>query len=162
LAIRNDAEYSPMAIKIENLKNMSPPKSMEFHNAKVCHVVLQVADLERATEFHTQALGFKISNVYPEAMMAGDMGFLRCNTDHLYLARVGQSDGKNAHRESHHLAFEVPILGRVLRARDRPKQFAAKIDFEGRVRAAKEWHGVISLDDAIATPVPPRTRTSPK
>ena len=53
---------------------------MEFHIAKVGHVVLQVSDLERATEFYTQVLGFKVSDVYPEEMMPGGMVFLRCNT----------------------------------------------------------------------------------
>ena len=108
-----------MAVNIEKLKNMAPPKGMEFHIAKVGHVVLQVADLERATEFYTQVLGFKVSDVYPEEMMPGGMVFLRCNTDHHCLALVGQGDGKNAHRELHHLAFEVPTLAEVLRARDR-------------------------------------------
>ena len=38
-----------MTIDIANLKSMAPPRGMEFHIAKVGHVVLQVADLERAT-----------------------------------------------------------------------------------------------------------------
>ena len=184
-----------MAVNMDKLKNMAPPKGMEFHIAKVGHVVLQVADLERATEFYTQVLGFKVSDIYPEEMMAGGMVFLRCNTDHHCLALVGQGDGKNAHRELHHLAFEVPTLAEVLRARDRLKQFGAKIDFEGRrragcqiavefrdpdnnsleiywgvdqvgsdgrVRPSSEWHGVKSIDDAIAHPVPGQDTYIPK
>ena len=176
-----------MAVNIDKLKNLSPPKGMEFHIAKVGHVVLQVADLERATKFYTEVLGFKVSDVYPEDMMPGGMVFLRCNTDHHCLALVGQGDGKNANRELHHLAFEVPTLAEVLRARDRLKQFNAQIDFAGRRRAAcqiavefrdpdnnsleiywgvdqvgsdgqvrpsNQWHGVKSLDEAIANPVP--------
>ena len=115
-----------MAVNIAKLKNMSPPKGMEFHIAKVGHVVLQVADLESATDFYTQVLGFKVSDVYPEEMMPGGMVFLRCNTDHHCLALVGQGDGKNAHRELHHLAFEVPTLAEVLRARDRLSGAAPK------------------------------------
>ena len=124
-----------MAVNIEKLKNMTPPKGMDFHINKVGHVVLQVSDLERSTEFYTKVLGFKVSDVYPEEMMPGGMVFLRCNTDHHCLALVGAGDGKNANRELHHLAFEVPTLGEVLRARDRLRECGAKIDFEGRRRA---------------------------
>ena len=184
-----------MTIDIAKLKSMAPPRGMEFHIAKVGHVVLQVADLERATQFYTHVLGFKVSDVYPEEMMAGGMVFLRCNSDHHCLALVGQGDGKNSNRELHHLAFEVPTLGEVLRARDRLKQYGAEIDFEGRrragcqiavefrdpdnnsleiywgvdqvgsdghVRPSKEWHGVKSLDEAIATPVPGQDTHIPK
>ena len=40
-----------MPINVEKLKSMTPPKGMDFHIAKVGHVVLQVADLERAAAF---------------------------------------------------------------------------------------------------------------
>ncbi len=120
-----------MAVNIEKLKSMTPPKGMDFHISKVGHVVLQVSDLERSTEFYTKVLGFKVSDVYPEEMMPGGMVFLRCNTDHHCLALVGAGDGKNANRELHHLAFEVPTLAEVLRARDRLRECGAKIDFDG-------------------------------
>ena len=115
-----------MAVNIEKLKSMTPPKGMDFHISKVGHVVLQVSDLERSTEFYTKVLGFKVSDVYPEEMMPGGMVFLRCNTDHHCLALVGAGDGKNANRELHHLAFEVPTLGEVLRARDRLRACGAQ------------------------------------
>lgn len=35
----------------------------------------------------------------------------------------------------HHLAFEVLTLGQVIAARDRLREFGAKIDFKGRRRA---------------------------
>jgi catechol 2,3-dioxygenase-like lactoylglutathione lyase family enzyme len=176
-----------MAVDVEKLKSMAPPKGMDFHISKVGHVVLKVADLERATEFYTQVMGFKVSDVYPEEMMPGGMVFLRCHTDHHCLALVGSGDGKNANRELHHLAFEVATLGEVLHARERLRKFNAKIDFEGRrragcqiavefrdpdnhsleiywgvdqvggdgrVRPSSEWHGVKSLEEAIANPVP--------
>ena len=88
-----------MAVDIQKLKGMSPPKGMDFHIGKVGHVVLQVSDLERSTAFYTQVLGFKVSDVYPEEMMPGGMVFLRCHTDHHCLALVGAGDGKNANRE---------------------------------------------------------------
>jgi len=46
-----------------------------------------------------------------------------------------RGDGKNANRELHHSAFEVPTLAEVIRARDRLRAHGAKIDFEGRRRA---------------------------
>ena len=176
-----------MAVNVEKLKNMASPKGMDFHISKLGHVVLQVADLERSTEFYTQVLGFKVSDVYPEDMMPGGMVFLRYNTDHHSLALVGAGDGNNANRELHHLAFEVPTLAQVIAARDRLRAAGAKIDFEGRrragcriavefrdpdnhsleiywgvdqvgsdgrVRPPNECHGVRSLEEAIANPVP--------
>jgi catechol 2,3-dioxygenase-like lactoylglutathione lyase family enzyme len=124
-----------MPMDVEKLKSMTPPQGMDFHIAKVGHVVLQVSDLERATAFYTQVLGFKVSDVYPEEMMPGGMVFLRCNSDHHCLALVGQGEGQAAHRELHHLAFEVPTLAEVLRARDRLRERGAQIDFAGRRRA---------------------------
>ena len=124
-----------MSVDVEKLKSMTPPTGMDFHIAKVGHVVLQVSDLERSTDFYTRILGFKVSDVYPEDMMPGGMVFLRCGTDHHCLALVGAGDGKHANRELHHLAFEVPTLGQVIAARDRLRACGAKIDFEGRRRA---------------------------
>jgi len=68
-------------------------------------------------------------------MMPGGMVFLRCKTDYHCLALVGAGDGRNENRELHHRAFEVPTLGQVITARDRLREFGAKIDFEGRRRA---------------------------
>ena len=107
-----------MAVNIEKLKSMTPPAGMDFHIAKVGHVVLQVTNLERSTDFYTRVLGFKVSDVYPEDMMPGGMVFLRCNTDHHCLALVGAGDGNNTNRELHHLAFEVSTLAQVIDARD--------------------------------------------
>src|SRR4030095_11127057 len=108
-----------MAVNIEKLKSMTSPNGMDFHIRKVGHVVLQVSDLERSTEFYTRVLGFRVSDVYPDEMMPGGMVFLRCHTDHHCLALVGGGDGKNSNRELHHLAFEVATLAEVIRARDR-------------------------------------------
>lgn len=176
-----------MAVNVEKLKSMAPPKGMDFHIGKLGHVVLQVADLEKSTAFYTGILGFKVSDAYPEEMMPGGMVFLRCNTDHHCLALVGAADGQAQNKELHHFAFEVPSLPEVVRARDRLRAHGVKIDFEGRrragcqiavefrdpdnhsveiywgvdqvgsdgrVRPCAEWHGVRSLDEAIANPVP--------
>ena len=184
-----------MAVNVERLKGMTPPKGMGFHIAKVGHVVLQVTDLERATAFYTQVLGFKVSDVYAEDMMSGGMVFLRCNSDHHCLALVGQGGGQAQHRELHHLAFEVPTVSEVLRVRDRLRAHGARLEFEGRrragcqiavefrdpdnhsleiywgvdqvgsdgrVRPAEEWHGVTSIEEAIAHPVPGQDTYIPK
>jgi catechol 2,3-dioxygenase len=176
-----------MAVNVEKLKNMRPPKAMPFRIGKLGHIVLQVSDLERSTDFYTRILGFKVSDVYPEEMMPGGMVFLRCHTDHHSLALVGAGDGQARNKELHHFAFEVSTLAEVLRARDRLREHKAAIDFEGRrragcqiavefrdpdnhsveiywgvdqvgsdgrVRPANEWHGVRSLEEAIANPVP--------
>ncbi len=120
---------------IAKLKSLAPPQGMDFRISKLGHIVLQVPDLERSTAFYTNVLGFKVSDVYPDEMMPGGRVFLRCHTDHHCLALVGAGDGKNSHRELHHVAFEVSTLGEVLRARDRLRECGAKIDFEGRRRA---------------------------
>ncbi|HEX9146783.1 MAG TPA: VOC family protein [Candidatus Binatia bacterium] len=124
-----------MPVNVEKLKSMTPPAGMDFHIGKLGHVVLQVGDLEKSTAFYTQVLGFKVSDVYPEAMMPGGMVFLRCNTDHHCLALVGAASARSANHELHHFAFEVPTLAEVLRARDRLRAHKVKIDFEGRRRA---------------------------
>jgi catechol 2,3-dioxygenase-like lactoylglutathione lyase family enzyme len=124
-----------LAVNVEKLKTMTPPKGMEFDISKLGHVVLRVSDLERSTAFYTQVLGFKVSDVYPEEMMPGGMVFLRCNTDHHCLALVGAGEGAAANKELHHLAFEVSTLAEVIRARERLRAHNVKIDFDGRRRA---------------------------
>lgn len=124
-----------MAVNVDKLKSMTPPRGMEFHIAKLGHVVIQVADLERSTAFYTQILGFKVSDVYPETMMPGGMVFLRCATDHHCLALVGAAEKQSANEELHHFAFEVATLAEVVRARDRLRAHGVKIDFDGRRRA---------------------------
>jgi catechol 2,3-dioxygenase-like lactoylglutathione lyase family enzyme len=111
-----------MTINIDKLKSMTPPQGLDFHIAKLGHIVLQVTDLERSTSFYTQVLGLKVSDVYPETMMPGGMVFLRCNTDHHCLALVGAGEREAANQELHHFAFEVPTLAEVLRARDRLRE----------------------------------------
>jgi catechol 2,3-dioxygenase-like lactoylglutathione lyase family enzyme len=183
-----------MAVPVEKLKNMTPPKGMPFHIRKLGHVVLQVSDLEKSTAFYTNILGFQVSDVYPEEMMPGGMVFLRCNTDHHCLALVGAADGQAANKELHHLAFEVPTLEQVVAARERLRAQKVPIDFDGRrragcqiavefrdpdnhsveiywgvdqvgsdgqVRPANEWHGVKSLEEAIAHPVPGQDTSLP-
>lgn len=176
-----------MAIDVERLRKVTPPKGLPFQVGKLGHVVLRVTDLEKSLRFYTQILGFKVSDVYPEEMMPGGMAFLRCNSDHHCLALVGAAPGQAANKELHHVAFEVPTLDQVIRARDHLRAHRVPIDFEGRRRAgcqiavefrdpdnhsleiywgvdqvgtdgrarpSNEWHGVGSIEEAIANPVP--------
>jgi catechol 2,3-dioxygenase-like lactoylglutathione lyase family enzyme len=119
----------------EALRRMAPPAGLPFGIAKLGHVVLKVRDLQRSVTFYTGVLGFRVSDVYPDTMMKGGMVFLRCNTDHHCLALVGGAAGDASARELHHLAFEVPTLDEVLRARDHLRKHGVKVDYEGRRRA---------------------------
>lgn len=126
------------------LKGAETPEDMPFDVTKIGHVVLRVGDLERATEFYTKVLGFRVSDVYPESMMPGRMVFLRFNSDHHGIALVGASDRKPDSSEMHHMAFQVETLDEVFRARDHLNKHGVNIEFEGRRRAgcqvAVEFH----------------------
>jgi len=124
-----------MAIDVDSLRKRQPPTGMPFQINKLGHVVILVSDLERFARFYTEVIGFKISDVYPEDMMPGGMIFLRCNPDHHCLALIGTAKGEAPHVELHHIAFEVPTLDDVFRARDHLRKHGAPIDFEGRRRA---------------------------
>jgi catechol 2,3-dioxygenase len=124
-----------MAFDVQKLKQMAPPSGMPFTIRKLGHVVVQVSDLERSLTFYTQILGFKVSDVYPEAMQPGGFAFLRCNTDHHCLALVGAGAGQSKHLELHHMAFEVATLEEVFLVRERLRAHNIPLSFEGRRRA---------------------------
>ena len=123
-------DYDP-----DRVRKMKRPHGLPFSIGKIGHVVLNVQDVERSTQFYTQVLGFQISDVYPEEMMPGGMVFLRCNSDHHGIALVGSTNAPAENVELNHLAFEVATLDEVLRARDHLRRHGVKIDFEGRRRA---------------------------
>lgn len=123
---------------LRRLRALAPPADMPFGLAKISHVVLKVADLERAVDFYTQVLGFRISDAYPDSMMPGRMVFLRCTADHHGIALIGGADGVSENRELHHLAFEVADLDDLFRARDHLKRHGVAIEFEGRRRAGQQ------------------------
>lgn len=124
-----------MTVNVKKLYAQGTPETMPFRINKIGHVVLRVSDLEASTQFYTEVLGFKVSDVYPDDMMPGGMVFMRFNTDHHGVALVGAREGKLENKELHHMAFEVSTLDEVFRARDHLKKHNAKIDFEGRRRA---------------------------
>jgi catechol 2,3-dioxygenase-like lactoylglutathione lyase family enzyme len=118
-----------------DFRRLQRPVGLPFRIAKLGHVVLNVADLERSVKFYTQVLGFSVSDVYPPEIVPGGMVFLRCNADHHGVALVGSLTGPAESFELNHLAFEVATLDEVIRARDHLRKHGVPIDFEGRRRA---------------------------
>jgi catechol 2,3-dioxygenase len=133
-----------VTIDVDRLKGVATPAGLPFKIQKLGHVVLRVTDLQRSVEFYTQALGFRISDVYPEDMMPGGMVFLRFNPDHHGVALIGGMPGPAEKRELDHVAFEVATLDEVFRARQHLRAHGVPIVFEGRRRAgvqiAIEFH----------------------
>lgn len=124
-----------MAIDTERLQRMDRPRGLPFRIGKIGHVVVNVSDLERSVRFYTEVLGFRVSDIYPEAMVPGGMAFLRCNADHHGIALVGAMVEPSRNIDLNHIAFEVATLEEVLRARDHLRRHGVPIDFEGRRRA---------------------------
>jgi catechol 2,3-dioxygenase len=124
-----------MSIDVDTLRKTQPPRGLPFQIHKLGHVVIRVSDMQRSVDFYTQVLGFKVSDVYPETLMPGGMVFLRCNADHHCMALVGSGREGAGDGDLHHIAFEVPSLDDVLRAREHLRKHGAPIDFEGRRRA---------------------------
>lgn len=120
------------------LKETATPDDVPFKLSKISHVVLKVADIERSVRFYTQVLGFRVSDVYPETMMPGRMVFMRSTDDHHGVALVGGMPENAGRDELHHLAFEVPTLDDVFRARAHLQAHGVKIAFEGRRRAGAQ------------------------
>jgi catechol 2,3-dioxygenase-like lactoylglutathione lyase family enzyme len=105
-----------------------------FQIQKLGHIVLNCSDLDRAIEFYTQILGFKLSDRYPEDLVPGGMAFLRCGTDHHSLALVGgMQDDQRV--ELNHFAWEVASIEEVFAARQFLREHEVPIHFEGRRRA---------------------------
>ena len=124
--------------EIEALKKVQPPADMPFKIGKMGHAVLVVRDIDASVRFYTQVLGFKVSDVYPDSMVKGRMVFMRFNDDHHGLGMVGQGGEISRRRELHHLAFEVPTIDDVFRARDYLDKNGVTIDFHGRRRAGSQ------------------------
>jgi catechol 2,3-dioxygenase-like lactoylglutathione lyase family enzyme len=119
----------------DHVKRLTRPNGLPFQIGKIGHVVINVRDVAKSAEFYTQILGFRISDVYPDEMVPGGMVFMRCNTDHHGIALVGSAEGAADNVELNHIAFEVPSLDDVIRARDHLQRHQVRIDFAGRRRA---------------------------
>jgi catechol 2,3-dioxygenase len=106
-----------------------------FQIGKIGHVALYVSDIERSLRFYRDVLGFYVSDVYEEDMMPGGAVFLRCNVDHHGVALFKATEANPAGAGLHHLAFEVPALDDVVKARAHLRAHKVPIDFDGRRRA---------------------------
>ncbi len=106
-----------------------------FQLGKIGHVALYVADIRRSTAFYRDVLGFQVSDTYEDDMMPGGAVFLRCNQDHHGVALFKATEKNPAGAGLHHLAFEVPTLDDVVRARAHLRAHDVLVDFDGRRRA---------------------------
>jgi catechol 2,3-dioxygenase-like lactoylglutathione lyase family enzyme len=106
-----------------------------FQLGKIGHIALYVADIKRSTQWYTDVLGFEVSDLYEDDMMPGGAAFLRCNPDHHGIALFKATAENPAGAGLHHLAFEVPTLDDVVRARAHLRKHDVPIDFDGRRRA---------------------------
>jgi catechol 2,3-dioxygenase len=119
----------------DHVKRLARPSGLPFQIGKIGHIVINVRDVAKSAEFYTQILGFQISDVYPDEMVPGGMVFMRCNPDHHGIALVGSMEESADNIELNHIAFEVPSLDDVIRARDHLQHHQVPIDFAGRRRA---------------------------
>lgn len=106
-----------------------------FQLGKIGHIALYVADIGQSTRWYTEVLGFEVSDTYEEDMMPGGAVFLRCSPDHHGVALFKATERNPAGAGLHHLAFEVPTLDDVVRARAHLREHGVPIDFDGRRRA---------------------------
>jgi catechol 2,3-dioxygenase-like lactoylglutathione lyase family enzyme len=106
-----------------------------FQLGKIGHVALYVADIKRSTQWYTDVLGFEVSDQYEDGMMPGGAAFLRCNPDHHGVALFKATEKNPAGAGLHHMAFEVPTLDDVVRARAHLRKHNVLVDFDGRRRA---------------------------
>lgn len=79
---------------------------------KVSHVVLNSPDMERAQEFYTAILGFRVSDYSADQMV-----FLRSSSDHHSIALV-----RAQYPSVNHVAFEMPTIDEFMRGIGRMKQ----------------------------------------
>jgi hypothetical protein len=77
----------------------------------------------------TRSCWLSKSRTYPDSMVKGRMVFMRFNEDHHGLGLVGQGGEISRQRQLHHIAFEVPTIDEVLRARDHLAKTACRSIF---------------------------------
>ena len=110
---------------------VAPAKTTPINVRKLGHLVYEVSDIERTTQFWTDILGFKVSDRNEFGMV-----FLRCAGDHHSIALVPSKKRERppagAGLQFHHLAMEVDNLDVLFRARDFLQARGIPIYFEGR------------------------------
>lgn len=100
---------------------------------KLGHVVYEVSDVDRSTQFWTEIMGFHVSDRNENGMV-----FLYCAGDHHTIALV-PSPGKQKPARTdpntlqiHHWAMEVDSMETLLKARDFLTARGIEIAYEGR------------------------------
>lgn len=98
---------------------------------KLGHLVYEVSDIERSTEFWTDIMGFSVSDRNELGMV-----FLRTASDHhavaLIPSKMTARPPADAGLSFNHLAMEVDDIETLFRARDFLKARGVPIAFEGR------------------------------
>jgi catechol 2,3-dioxygenase-like lactoylglutathione lyase family enzyme len=100
---------------------------------KLGHVVYEVSDVERSTDFWTRIMGFHVSD-----RNEGGMVFLHCAGDHHTIALVPTPDGKKPakHQDGllqiHHWAMEVDSIETLFAAREFVRSQGMDLTYEGR------------------------------
>jgi catechol 2,3-dioxygenase-like lactoylglutathione lyase family enzyme len=99
---------------------------------KLGHLVYEVSDLEKSTEFWTDIMGFTVSDTNEQGMV-----FLRSANDHHSIALVPAPAKKarpprEAGLQFHHLAMEVGSLEQLFEARTFLQDRGVAVTYEGR------------------------------
>jgi catechol 2,3-dioxygenase-like lactoylglutathione lyase family enzyme len=100
---------------------------------KIGHVVYEVSDVERSTQFWTDIMGFHVSDRNEFGMV-----FLNCTSDHHTIALVPSPGRAKAAKlgqgplQIHHWAMEVDSMETLFKARDFLKSRGIEITYEGR------------------------------
>ncbi len=105
---------------------------------KLGHVAIRVGDVERSRDFYCRLLGMRVSDVNE-----GGMTFLRCGPDHHSLvlapARSEADLPQQDQQAFHHMAWELPDVEHLRRARDFLRAAGTEIYFEGRRGPGDNW-----------------------
>ncbi len=98
---------------------------------KLGHLVYEVSNVERSTEFWTDIMGFTVSDTNELGMI-----FLRSAGDHHSIALVPSKKAlrppDEAGLQMHHLAMEVDSIEQLYAARDFLRNRNIPIEYEGR------------------------------
>ena len=111
----------------------TPTSTTPIKVKKLGHVVYEVSDVARSTQFWTEIMGFHVSDKNENGMV-----FLHCAGDHHTIALV-PSPGKQkpertdpATLQIHHWAMEVDSMETLLKAREFLQARGIEIAYEGR------------------------------
>jgi catechol 2,3-dioxygenase len=98
---------------------------------RIGHVGLYCKDIEKMTQFYTEVLGFKLSDVNERGMV-----FLRYGSDHhnIFLCRATEEGDDTKGRPGlHHFAFEVAGLDELKRVKKYLESKGVKAIGEGKI-----------------------------